>query len=92
MGGLFHLFGRLLEDLPLSVGPGFGVVPFERPMLLACSEVTFMSMLKACCFSKTLNNSEIRMLCDDGVKPHHFRIYVDIVLLSICSTFRIAVY
>lgn len=33
---------------------------------------------------QTLNNGEIRMACDDGIKPHNFRLGVDTVLLSTC--------
>lgn len=85
----FHLFERLLEELPIFMALVSGVVPVERPTLLAWSELTFISMLKACSFSKTLNNGEIRMLYDDGIKPHNFRIDVDTALLSTCSTLRI---
>lgn len=71
------------------MAPVFGVVPVEKPTLLAWSELTFISMLKACFFFKTLNNGEIRMLCDDGIKPRNFRMDVGTVLLSTCSTFCI---
>lgn len=70
------LFERLLEELPICMAPGLGVVPLERPTLLVWSELT-------------LNNGEVRMLCDDGIKPHNFRIDVDIGLLSTCSAFHI---
>lgn len=83
-----YVFG--VVELPICMAYGiFGVVPVERPMLLAWSELTFISMLKACLFFKTLNNGEMRMLCDDGIKPHNFIIDVDTALLSTCSTFRI---
>lgn len=86
---VFHLFERLLEELPICMAAGFGVVLIEKPALPAWSELTFISMVQACFFSRTLNNGEIRMLCDDGVKTHNLRIDVDAVLLSTCSTLHI---
>lgn len=71
-----HLFERLLEELPICMAPVLGVVPVERPMLLVWSELT-------------LNDGEVRMLCDDRIKPHNFRIDVDTALLSASSTFGI---
>lgn len=69
------------------VAPIFGVVPVERPVLLAWSELTFFSLLKAHLFSKALkDNSRIRILCDDEIKNHYFRIDVNIASLSTCST------
>lgn len=70
------------------MAPIFGVIPDERPTLLAWSELTFISMLKACFFFKAFkDNSEIRMPCGDEIKSYHFRIGVDTVFLSTCSTF-----
>lgn len=40
-------------------------------------------------FPKILNNAEIRMLCNDGIKLHNFRIKFDMALLSTCSIFSI---
>lgn len=40
-------------------------------------------------FFKALNNAEISILCNDGIKPHNFRIGVDTALLSTCSIFPI---
>lgn len=40
-------------------------------------------------FFKALNNAEINILCNDGIKLHNFRIDVDTALLSTCSIFPI---
>lgn len=70
------------------VVPIFGVVPLERPVLLVWSELTFFSLLKAHLFSKALkDNSATRILCDNEIKNHHFKIDINIASVLTCSTF-----
>lgn len=47
---VFHLFEGLLEELPICMAAGFRVVLIEKPVMPAWSELTIISMMKACFF------------------------------------------
>lgn len=72
------------------MAPVFEVIPVGRPIHHSFFfSANIYLHVESMFFFKALNNAEINILCNDGIKLHNFRIDVDTALLSTCSIFPI---